>query len=220
MGTQPVCTIVGVGPGLGVSLARRFGREGFRVALLARKRMALESFSQELSREGIESATFTVDASDADDVKRVIAQVERQLGATEVLVYNAAVLRQGLPSQLSPDTLVEEFKVNVVGAAAAVQAALPSMRSNRRGTILLSGGGLALEPSPLYASLAIGKAGIRSLALSFAEELRPEGIHVSTVTICGLIQPGTPFAPDKLADRYWALHQQPAEQWRPEDVVR
>jgi NAD(P)-dependent dehydrogenase (short-subunit alcohol dehydrogenase family) len=73
---------------------------------------------------------------------------------------------------------------------------------------------------PQLASLAIGKAGIRSLALSLAKELAPEGIHVATVTICGFIQSGTAFAPDRLADRYLALHEQPRERWESEITVR
>ena len=85
------------------------------------------------------------------------------------------------------------------------------MREAGRGTILLTGGGLALDPTGWLpaASLAVGKAGLRSLAQTLHKELAPEGIHVATVTIAGQIQPGTAFDPDLIADRFWHLHAQP-----------
>lgn len=221
MTTQPVCAIVGVGPGLGMAVARRFGREGFRLALLARRPEALEAYQKELAQEGLQATSFAVNAGDVADVQRAFAEVEQRLGAPRVLVYNAAAMGQyQTPSQLEPLQLVEDFRVNVAGALAAARAVLPAMRSRREGTLLFTGGGLALDPYPQMASLAVGKAGIRSIAQSLAKELRPEGIHVATVTICGMIKPGTPFAAETVAERYWALHQQPPASWQVEDVVR
>jgi NAD(P)-dependent dehydrogenase (short-subunit alcohol dehydrogenase family) len=94
------------------------------------------------------------------------------------------------------------------------------MRAGGAGTILITGGALALEPHAPYASLAIGKAGVRSLALSLAEELEPAGIHVATVTICGYVGSGEPFMPDTIADAYWKLYVQPREAWEREVVYR
>lgn len=215
-----VCAVIGAGPGLGTAVARRFGREGFHVALMARGRERLEGLCLELAGEGIEGSVFPVDAAKPDDVSLALAEVAGTVGAPEVLVYNAAVLRQGLASRTSPETLVDDFRVNVASAAAAVQAVLPAMKERRAGTILLTGGGLALDPYPTYASLAIGKAGIRSLALCLYKELSPMGIHVSTVTICGFIRPGTAFDADVIAGRYWELHLQSHEVWEPEIVLR
>ena len=48
------------------------------------------------------------------------------------------------------------------------------------------------------------------------DELKPEGVHAAGVTICGPIAPGTPIDPDGIADTYWNLHTQPAEQWTAE----
>ena len=59
------------------------------------------------------------------------------------------------------------------------------------GGLVLTGGGLALEPSPEYLSLSIGKAGIRTLALSLFESLKEKGIHVATVTVAALVSPGS-----------------------------
>ncbi|NJL35119.1 MAG: short-chain dehydrogenase, partial [Chloroflexaceae bacterium] len=90
----------------------------------------------------------------------------------------------------------------------------------QRGTILFTGGGLALDPYAQYASLAIGKAGLRSLTYTLGAELEPQGIHVATVTIAGTVQPGTFFAPDLIAEQYWNLHTQAPGTWQREIVYR
>jgi short-subunit dehydrogenase len=133
-------------------------------------------------------------------------------------VYNAAVLRPGRASALPPEQLTSDFLVNVAGALVAVQTVLPAMRQRGSGTILLTGGGLALNPSPELASLAIGKAGIRSLAYSLFQELKPQRIHAATVTICGTVQDGTHFSAERIAEEYVWLHRQEPDNWTPEVI--
>jgi NAD(P)-dependent dehydrogenase (short-subunit alcohol dehydrogenase family) len=98
--------------------------------------------------------------------------------------------------------------VNVIGALISAKQVLPHMREQQRGSILFTGGGLALGPAPQYASLAMGKAALRNLAYSLGGELEDENILVGTVTIAGYIKPGTHFAPERIADAFWALHAQ------------
>jgi short-subunit dehydrogenase len=118
-----------------------------------------------------------------------------------------AAFTPGKPSAIWFAQLIKDFQVNVAGALVAVQQVLPAMKAKgRRGTILLTGGGLALCPAADAASLAIGKAGMRSLAFTLAQELKDSGIRVGTVTICGTVQPGTHFDPDAIAQAYLALH--------------
>ena len=150
--------------------------------------------------------TFAADAGDESSLIHVFAQIRAELGNPEVLIYNAAAFTPGKPSTIASEQLLHDFQVNVTGALVAVQQVLPAMQANRRGTILLTGGGLALYPSAAAASLAIGKAGIRSLAFTLAQELKDSGIRVGTVTICGSVKPGTHFDPDAIAQSYLALH--------------
>ena len=84
-----------------------------------------------------------------------------------------------------------------------------------RGTILLTGGGLASEPNPEYLSLSIGKAGIRALAHGLFESLKEKGIHVATVTVAALVSPGSKDA-EAVAEQFWLLHNQPEGSWTPE----
>jgi short-subunit dehydrogenase len=205
---------------VGRAVAQRFAKAGFRLALLARNRDRLEESAADVRAVGTEVATYAADSGDTVGLITAFGQVVQQQGNAEVLVYNAAVARSGPPSQLEPTVLSADFAINVTGALVACQQLIPAMRQVRRGTILLTGGGLALYPNAQYTSLAIGKAGMRSLAFCLAEELEPAGIHVATVTIAGGVQPGTHFDPDLIAERYWELHSQPVGSWEREIVYR
>jgi short-subunit dehydrogenase len=216
-----VCTIVGAGPGLSLAVARRFAREGYAISLLARKVEALNEYAAQLRQAGTTAAGFAADVADDESLKAALASSKSQLGATDVLVYNAAMMKPAQPSKLSAAEFLNDFKVNVAGGLLAAQNVLADMRAAKSGTILFTGGGLALHPSAEYTSLTIGKSGVRSLAYCLGEELEPEGIHVATVTIAGTIQAGdSRFDPDLVAENYWQLHSQPRDQWEREIVYK
>ena len=182
-------TIVAMGDGVGLAIAKRFAREGFAIAMIARNAAKLESFKAMLQAEGYEAYSFAADAGDGSSLQSALALIQTQLGNSEVLVYNVAVLKMESILNETMDTLVADFRTNVAGALAATKAILPVMQAQGYGTILLTGGGFAMYPSPDFGSLSLGKAGIRSLAKMLAEAFKPTGIRVGTVTICGTVNP-------------------------------
>ncbi len=219
--TKPLCSIVGVGPGIGMAVARRFAQEGYQIALLARHAKKLHDYATELHDEGYTVHTYPTDAADEDSLHQSFYRLHEELEAkTDVLVYNAAALNHAHPSEMIYEDALNDFRVNVLGAVVSAQAVLPHMRQQRSGTILLTGGGLALTPFPQYASLGIGKAGIRNLAYALAGEVTEDGIHVATVTVSGFVKPGTHFDPANIAEAYWELHNQPPDAWETEFVYR
>lgn len=218
--SQTVCAIVGFGTGVSMSVAKVFGKAGYALALLARNPPKLVDNAQVLEKAGCVVQTFVADAGDEASLVQAFAQIRAQLGETTVLIYNAALLKQDSVTSLQSEHLIQDFKVNVAGAIVAMQQVLPTMQQQRQGTILLTGGGLALYPNPRLLSLGIGKAAIRHLALSLAEELKADGIHIATVTICGTVAPGTKFDPDAIAQVYWQLHAQPRDHWQTEYVYQ
>jgi short-subunit dehydrogenase len=157
------------------------------------------------------------DAGDPDSLTSALANIE-----PEVLIYNAFSITpsNGGPSTLAPSTLVAEFRVNVLGALVSTQAVLPGMLRRGRGSILFTGGGIGLDPTNWLpaASLGVSKAGLRNLTQSLHAELGPKGVHVATVTITGMIQPGSRFDPDRIADVYWSLHTDGKSSFRAEVV--
>lgn len=216
MPQRPVCAIVGSGPGLGASLARRFGREGFHAALLARDADRLGADVAALDGDGIAASAHAADASDLAGLRAALAGVASAHGDPTALVYNAAAMRQDHAAELDPEVLVDTLRINVAAALAAAQAVAPGMERAGGGTILMTGGGFSQWPSPDFASLSLGKAALRNMVETLAADLAPRGIHVAGVTICGLIVPGTPFDPARIADAYWDLHAQPRDAWTTE----
>ncbi len=203
-----------------MGVARVFGKEGYSLALLARNPSKLEDNAKSLKALGYSVYSFAADAGDELSLVQALTKIQSELGDPEVLIYNAAAFTFGKPSTLNFDALTSDFRVNVAGALVAVQQVLPAMKANRKGTILFTGGGLALNPFADVSSLAIGKAGIRSLAFSLAQELASSGIHVGTVTICGTVEPGTHFDPDAIAQSYLTLHKQPLTEFETEIIYK
>lgn len=203
MPTQPKCLILGAGAGNGAAIARKFGRGGYEVIVAARRKGEMERLVAILHGEGISAMPAVIDATDPAAVAKSVAS----LAPLEVLVYNAAGVTMATPTALTPAQLASDLTVSVVSALAAAQAAVPAMIAAKRGAILFTGGGFALQPLASMASLGIGKAAIRNLAFSLAEELRPNGIRVGTVTILGMVKPGTVFDPGRIADAFWQLHE-------------
>ncbi len=202
--------IVGMGDGMGLAIARRFAREGFAIAMIARNATKLQAFKAALQAEGYEAYNFIADAGDEASLHSAFTIIQAQLGNPEVLVYNVATPKMEPILNETMDTLANDFKINVAGALVATKAVLPAMKAQGQGTILLTGGGFALYPSPYFGSLSLGKAGIRSLAKMLAEALKPNGVRVGTVTICGIVNPDEPkYSPEQIAENYWIFHTNP-----------
>ena len=216
-----VCVVVGTGPGIGQAVAKRFGREGYALGLVARRKESLTGFVEGLTAAGVNARGYPADAEQPNALIDALKAIEYDLGAIDVLIYNAAVLKPGGPLEVGIEQLVREFRVNVGGALVCAQHAAVGMKTRKRGSLLFTGGGLALAPWAQMSSLSIGKAGIRSLATTLHQDLKADGVRVATVTVDGLVKPGAgALDPTAIADTFWALHEQPAASGELERVVR
>lgn len=97
--TKPVCVVAGVGPGNGAAIARRFSRDGHRLALLARR----SDFTMQLARELGDARAVVCDLTEASAVVRAFREVRETLGEVSTLVYNAGPGAWGTVEEISPD---------------------------------------------------------------------------------------------------------------------
>ncbi|MGI9159653.1 MAG: SDR family NAD(P)-dependent oxidoreductase [Saprospiraceae bacterium] len=208
--------LIGMGPGMGLSIARRFGRAGFEILMMARNADKLRQLSDTLKAEGIASQGFPADIADPDAFRAALDQVVQAHPDIDILHYNASAYNPALPSEIRLDVFLSDLNVNVTGALLAAQAVLPQMRARGAGVLFLTGGGTALRAPAMLASLGVGKAAMRNLAFSLYDECGPQGIRVATVTIRGMIAPGTAFDPDAIAGKFWEMYEQRAEKWEAE----
>lgn len=208
--------LIGIGPGMGLSLARRFGRGGFDILMVARHADKLKDYEATLAAMGISAMGYAADIADTDAFSKVLGRIVAEHPDIEVLHYNASALTPATPSQIDLSAFVSDLSTNVVGAVAAVQAVFPNMKNRGHGALFFTGGGSALDPSPMMSGLGVGKAAMRNYVLSLAKECQPLGIHAATVTICGMVKAGTPFDPDLIAGEFWRLYQQDADAWEAE----
>lgn len=203
--------IVGAGPGLGLSVARRFGREGFQVGLIARRQSVLDTCVQQLAAAGIPAVAATADAGHEAELTAALAVVEQRLGPIDALEFSPMPFT-ALPTFTAAGTTVDDvmhhLRVQTLGAVIAARHVLPGMLTRGRGTLIFTTGLSSVVPFPLLTPIGIAMSGVRSYARSLHQELAPSGIYVGTVSIGTGIRPGTPGDPDIIAELYWQLHLQ------------
>jgi len=207
------CVILGAGKGIGQSVAKEFKSRGYHVALCARN---IENLTQLVEQLGEGSSAWTVDVSDAEQLKQVLSEIASVHGEVEVLIYNAYSAEPGKGSTLDVDKFNKSLMVNFSSALVATQAVAPAMIAKEKGTILFTGGGFAIQPFHNQTALSVGKAGLRALTHCLHQELARKGVHAATVTICGIVKEGTAFAPDTIAKSFIDLHDQPRDKFEAE----
>lgn len=197
--------IVGAGPGFSTGVAEKFAREGFSIGLISRNEQKLKALSEELTSKGFKAIYSVADAGSKSELEHALSDLKTRLGGVSVLLYNAAALKNKDIWTETPDSLLEDFRLNVAHALFCAQVLYDDLKENK-GAVLLTGGGLSKNPNPQYGSLALGKAGTLNLAIQLNKRLKEDGIFVGTITINGFIRPYSPtHSPEILADKLWRL---------------
>jgi NAD(P)-dependent dehydrogenase (short-subunit alcohol dehydrogenase family) len=223
--TYKTALIVGTGTGLSASLARLLARQGIRVALAARHIEKLGALCAETG-----ATAFACNATDADEVERLFGLVEREMGAPDIVVYNASGRARGAFVELAPADVAQAIAVSAFGGFLVAQQAAKRMLPNKHGAILFTGASASVKGYPQSAPFAMGKFALRGLAQSMARELSPQGIHVAHFVIDGGIRsavraepadkPDSMLDPDAIALNYWNVLQQPRSAWTWEMELR
>jgi NADP-dependent 3-hydroxy acid dehydrogenase YdfG len=218
--------VCGYGPGISDGVAKRFGREGFSVALVGRTLERLSAGVAALEKAGITARAFQYDLGNPDAVRTLVKEVQAVLGPISILHWNAYARLAG---DLTTAPLVESrgvFDVAIHGLLAAVQESLSDLKKEK-GAVLVTGGGFALYDPKVDAmaaqwnamGLAVAKAAQHKLVGVLHHRLASEGVYVGEVTVLGLVK-GTQFAagdggldPADIAEAFFLLYERRSDVW-------
>ena len=228
--------VIGAGDATGGAIARRFAREGYIACVTRRSADKLQPLVEAIRAEGGQAQGFASDARKEDDVIKLIDDIERDVGAIEVMVFNIGA---NIPSSILEETARKYFKIWEMACFSGFLAGREVARrmvTRGRGTILFTGATAGMRGAANFAAFAGAKHALRALAQSMARELGPKGIHVAHVVVDGAID--TAFIrenfperyalkdqdgilnPEHIAENYWYLHTQPRDAWTHELDLR
>ena len=228
MNEKDVAVIVGAGSGLSASLARKFSKNGMKIALAARNPDKLNDVANDTNAK-----VYSCDATSLEQVNQLFEGVVSDLGFPQLVVFNASARVRGEITDIDPGDVKDALLVTAYGGFLVGQAAAKIMVPKKQGTIFFTGASAGVKGFPMSATFAMGKFGLRGLAQSMARELHPQNIHIVHVVVDGGIRsldkgrlenskdtPDKWLDPDAIADTYWHLHKQPRSSWSWEIEVR
>jgi NAD(P)-dependent dehydrogenase (short-subunit alcohol dehydrogenase family) len=217
--------IVGAGPGISASIARRLAAMGIKVGLAARDVEKLKPLVDEIG-----ASAFDADASSPRAIEDLFARVDRELGEPDFVIYNASSRVSGPLSSVDPALVGQSLSITAFGAFLVAQQAAKRMEPKGSGAILFTGATAGIKGFAQSAAFAMGKFALRGLAQSAARELGPKGIHVALFNIDGAVRsarrpepenaPDSTLDPDAIAQTYIDVLRQPRSAWTHEIDLR
>lgn len=206
---MPVIAIIGAGPGLGAAVARRFGREGFSIALIARNQSKLDAMAAELTAAGFTASAYVADVRTPASLEAALARAAAELGPITALQYSPLPSRDYLKPvlDLTPELALEALQFSALGLIHAVRAVLPAMRQTGGGSVILINGGTSVKARAGFAGTSLAFPAESAYGEMLHDALEDEGIRVNQLVIPGGIpQLQLPNGIDDVADRIWNLH--------------
>ena len=227
--SRPVAAVIGVGPGLGASLARRFAAK-YAVAINARSNDYLRTLANDIRARGGVALEVQADVGKPDEVRHAFDLIRTQLGEPQVLLFNAAAGPLGNVTEVTPAQFENCMRVNALGAFLCARECAPGMVARGNGVMLFTGATAGVKAGARSIAFGPGNFAKRGLAQSLARDLGPKGIHVAWINIDGGIdlphrqRPNMSkedmLSPDAIAETYWHLAHQDRSAWTMELELR
>lgn len=173
--------ITGASTGIGNALARLMASQGFRVGLIARREELLKNLCEEIRAKGGTAFWQVCDIKDRTQTRESLQKLLDQLGGVNILVANAGV---GAPTVLEPFNIEAQesmVMVNLMGVIYSIESVLPWMLKNQQGQLVAISSLAAFKGLPGESGYTASKAGLNTFMEGLRIQLKPRGIHVSTI---------------------------------------
>ena len=206
---MPTIAIIGAGPGLGAAVARRFGAEGFAVALISRDQVKLDGLAAQLEERGLVARGYAADVLDPASLEDALTRAVAELGPVTVLQYSPLPSRAYLKPvlELTPELALEALRFSALGLIHAVRSVLPAMRAAGDGSIILVNGGTSVKARADFAGTSVAFPAESAYGEMLHDALKDEGVRVVQLVIPGGIpQLRLENGIDDVAERIWGLH--------------
>jgi 3-oxoacyl-[acyl-carrier protein] reductase len=178
---KPVAIVTGAQRGIGAAIARKLGRDGFALALVARSADALRTFAGELAGEGIEAEAFPADVSDASQVEGLLKGVQERFGRLDALVNNAGITRDGLLLRMKEEDWDAVIDINLKSVFLLSKGALRLLLKSPAGRIVNISSVVGVTGNPGQTNYAASKAGIIGFTKALAREYAGKGLTANAV---------------------------------------
>lgn len=182
-----VIAIIGAGPGLGAAVARKFGREGFSVALVSRDQLKLDALAADLKADGVTARGYAADVLDPAALENALTRAAEELGPITTLQYSPLPSRDYLKPvlDLTAELALEALQFSLLGLIHAVRTVLPAMREAGNASIILINGGTSVQARSGFAGTSVAFPAESAYGEMLHETLKGEGVRV-----CQLVIPG------------------------------
>jgi NADP-dependent 3-hydroxy acid dehydrogenase YdfG len=183
--------VFGAGPGFGRAIACRFGREGFRVALVARTQAKLDSLVAELASYGVDAAGFAADLADRERLPRVVEAITGRFGGIDVIEYAPAgpewIRRQTDIRAADPDSFEFGLDMLLRTPSALIGLVLPAMLDRGDGAVLFGLAVAASMPVPQVGNVAVAAVAARAYLHNLNVSLAGTGVYAGLVQVAGMV---------------------------------
>ncbi|MBB2990698.1 NADP-dependent 3-hydroxy acid dehydrogenase YdfG [Mycolicibacterium iranicum] len=173
--------VAGASSGIGEATAIRLARNGFPVALGARRVEKLDEIVGKIRADGGEAIAVHLDVTDPDSVKAAVEQTTSELGDIEVLVAGAGDTYFGKLDSISTEQFESQVQIHLIGANRVATAVLPGMIERRRGDLIFVGSDVALRQRPHMGAYGAAKAALVAMVTNYQMELEGTGVRASIV---------------------------------------
>ena len=197
--------VVGAGKGLGNGVAEKFAQENFQVVLISRSEKNLAEYKKDFAAKNIFVETQAADVSDFEKFAETFNKLVEKFGTPDVLFYNVGITSPD-PENLNAKDLVTHYITDVAGAFNCIKLLDTKTFAEKHGAILITGGGLAIQPYAGYLPLSMDKAALRAMVQALTPVLNEKRIYIGTVQVTGVIGSNEKFLPKNIAEEFWKLY--------------